>query len=88
MKLLNLLDTFTSLAKQDKMLNMVINFYNQAKRALESNVYIKDILDLEVRENIARAKYLSEEEIEKIDEIDKEVVRKIDELISKQSEVM
>lgn len=81
-------DTFTSLAKQDKMLNMVLNFYYQAKRALESNVYINDILSLEVRENIARAKYLSEEEIEKIDEIDKEVVRKIDELISKQAEVM
>lgn len=81
-------DTFTSLAKQDKMLNMVLNFYYQAKRALESNVYINDILSLEVRENIARAKYLSEEEIGKIDEIDKEVVRKIDELISKQSEVM
>ena len=81
-------DTFTSLAKQDKMLNMVLNFYYQAKRALESNVYINDILSLEVRENIARAKYLSEEEIGKIDEIDKEVVRKIDELISKQAEVM
>lgn len=81
-------DTFTSLAKQDKMLNMVLNFYYQAKRALESNVYINDILSLEIRENIARAKYLSEEEIGKIDEIDKEVVRKIDELISKQSEVM
>ena len=81
-------DTFTSLAKQDKMLNMVLNFYYQAKRALESNVYINDILSLEVRENIARAKYLSEEEIGKIDEIDKEVVRKIDELISKQVEVM
>lgn len=81
-------DTFTSLAKQDKMLNMVLNFYYQAKRALESNVYINDILSLEVRENIARAKYLSEEEIGKIDEIDKEVIRKIDELISKQAEVM
>ena len=81
-------DTFTSLAKQDKMLNMVLNFYYQAKRALESNVYINDILSLEVRENIARAKYLSEEEIGKIDKIDKEVVRKIDELISKQAEVM
>ena len=81
-------DTFTSLAKQDKMLNMVLNFYYQAKRALESNVYINDILSLEVRENIARAKYLSEEEIGKIDEIDKEVVIKIDELISKQAEVM
>ena len=81
-------DTFTSLAKQDKMLNMVLNFYYQAKRALESNVYINDIFSLEVRENIARAKYLSEEEIGKIDEIDKEVVRKIDELISKQAEVM
>ena len=81
-------DTFTSLAKQDKMLNMVLNFYYQAKRALESNVYIKDILDLEIRENIARAKYLSEDEIGKIDEIDNEVFRKIDELISKQAEVM
>ena len=81
-------DTFTSLAKQDKMLNMVLNFYYQAKRALESNVYINDILSLEIRENIARAKYLSEEEIGKIDEIDKEVVRKIEELISKQAEVM
>lgn len=81
-------DTFTSLAKQDKMLNMVLNFYYQAKRALESNVYIKDILDLEIRENIARAKYLSEDEIGKIDEIDNEVIRKIDELISKQAEVM
>ena len=81
-------DTFTSLAKQDKMLNMVLNFYYQAKRALESNVYINDILSLEIRENIARAKYLSEEEIGKIDEIDKEVIRKIDELISKQTEVM
>lgn len=81
-------DTFTSLAKQDKMLNMVLNFYYQAKRALESNVYINDILNLEIRENIARAKYLSEDEIGKIDEIDKEVIRKIDELISKQSEVM
>ena len=70
------------------MLNMVLNFYYQAKRALESNVYINDILSLEVRENIARAKYLSEEEIGKIDEIDKEVIRKIDELISKQTEVM
>ena len=81
-------DTFTSLAKQDKMLNMVLNFYYQAKRALESNVYINDILSLEVRENIARAKYLSEDEIGKIDEIDNEVIRKIDELISKQAEVM
>ena len=81
-------DTFTSLSKQDKMLNMVLNFYYQAKRALESNVYIKDILDLEIRENIARAKYLSEDEIGKIDEIDNEVIRKIDELISKQAEVM
>ena len=70
------------------MLNMVLNFYYQAKRALESNVYIKDILDLEIRENIARAKYLSEDEIGKIDEIDNEVIRKIDELISKQAEVM
>ena len=71
-------DTFTSLAKQDKMLNMVLNFYYQAKRALESNVYINDILSLEVRENIARAKYLSEEEIGKIETILKDCICRIE----------
>ena len=81
-------DTYTSLAKQDKMLNMVLNFYFEAKKALKANVYLNDILKLDVREKIARAKYLSEEEIYKIDEINKELNEEIKELISKQGEVI
>nr|WP_081260095.1 V-type ATP synthase subunit A [Streptobacillus moniliformis] len=81
-------DTYTSLDKQNKMLNMVLHFYNQAQKALKKNVYVNDILELEVREKIARAKYLSEEHIYKIDEINKEVEEKINELISRQGEVM
>lgn len=81
-------DTYTSLAKQDKMLNMVLNFYFEAKKALKANVYLNDILKLDVREKIARAKYLSEEEIYKIDEINKELNEEIKELISRQGEVI
>ncbi|WP_314011324.1 V-type ATP synthase subunit A [Pseudostreptobacillus hongkongensis] len=81
-------DTYTSLVKQDKMLNMVLNFYFEAKKALKANVYLNDILKLDVREKIARAKYLSEEEIYKIDEINKELNEEIKELISKQGEVI
>lgn len=81
-------DTYTSLEKQQRMLNMVLNFYKESVKALESNVYLNDILKLEVREKIARAKYLSENEIDKIDEINDEFNSEIKKLISKQGEVM
>lgn len=81
-------DTYTSLKKQNKMLKMVLHFYKEADKALRENVYIDEILKLEVREKIARAKYLSEENLFKIDEINKEVSELITTLISKQGEIL
>lgn len=56
-------DTYASLEKQYKMLKLVLFFYDEAERALNAGVYLKELLDLEVRDKIARAKYVSEENI-------------------------
>lgn len=79
----NDVDTFCSLPKQDKMLKMVLEFYEQGKRGLDSGVYLKEIEHMSVREKIARAKYIPEDNISEIDEIIKEIKTSMDKLISK-----
>ena len=76
-------DTYTSLEKQYRMLKLVILFKKEAERALEAGVYLNDILNLEVRDKVARAKYIEEKNISRTDEIAVEVKSAIDELISK-----
>ena len=55
-------DTYASLNKQYGMLQLVINFYHEAQRALSAGATINQIFDLPVREKIARAKYVVETE--------------------------
>ena len=62
-------DTFSSLAKQEYMLRLILTFDELAKEALEKNVDVEDILELSVREQIGRAKYIPETEMSKFDEI-------------------
>ncbi len=62
-------DTFSSLRKQEYMLHLILTFDELAKEALEKNVDIEDILELGVREQIGRAKYIPESEMTKFDEI-------------------
>lgn len=65
------------------MLKLILNFFDQGKRALEQGVYLKDIEKMEVRNKIARAKYIAEEDLDKIDDIDAELIASVDNLISK-----
>ncbi|MCI8646260.1 MAG: V-type ATP synthase subunit A [Firmicutes bacterium] len=58
-------DAYTSLKKQYRILKMVLTFYNESVVALEKGVDVTKILGMEVRETIARAKYVPEEEIER-----------------------
>ncbi|WP_282057396.1 V-type ATP synthase subunit A [Clostridium botulinum] len=76
-------DTYASLQKQYKMLKLVLFFYDESERALNAGIYLKELLDLEVRDKIARAKYVSEENIKNIDAIFNELSEIIDQLISK-----
>ncbi|NLD19824.1 MAG: V-type ATP synthase subunit A [Clostridiales bacterium] len=56
-------DAYTSLKKQYKILKLVLVFYNESVKAMEKGVDVSRILAMDVREKIARAKYVSEEEI-------------------------
>ena len=76
-------DTYTSLEKQDKMLDLVLKFYDEGLRGLENGAYLNEIIAMPVRERIARAKYLPEAELNKIDEVAKELEKGIDELVNK-----
>jgi len=75
------IDTYTSMNKQYKMLKVILGFYNEGMRALEAGVYLNKVLALEIRDRIARSKYIEEANINKIDEIYTELVTVIDELI-------
>ncbi|MHC4737884.1 MAG: V-type ATP synthase subunit A [Planctomycetota bacterium] len=62
-------DTFTDLTKQYEMLKTILHFHNQGLAAIEADADTEEIFKLEVREQIARAKYIPQEEIEKIAQI-------------------
>ncbi|ELC8441519.1 V-type ATP synthase subunit A [Clostridium perfringens] len=75
-------DTYTSLNKQYKMLNLILSFRHEAEKALEAGVYLDKVLKLPVRDKIARSKYISEEEINKMDDILVELKSEMNKLIS------
>ena len=62
-------DTYTSIKKQHAMLKLILDYYHLGQKALESGVYLSKISAMPVRERIARAKYIPENEMNKIDEI-------------------
>jgi len=75
------IDTHTSLKKQYLMLSACLFNYNKAKDALARGAVFNDIIKMEVREKIARMKYLKESEIDRIDKIKDEIVKDFDRLI-------
>ncbi|MEL7598276.1 MAG: V-type ATP synthase subunit A, partial [Clostridiaceae bacterium] len=79
------IDTYASLNKQYKMLKLVLAFGDEAERALKSGVYLKKIIGMEeIRDKIARSKYIAETEIDKIDEIAVELNKVMDKLIAEE----
>jgi len=62
-------DTYTSLEKQYEMLKTVLHFHHAGLAAIEAGVETSAIARLAVREDIARAKYIPQEEIGKIRQI-------------------
>jgi len=57
-------DTYTTLDKQGKMLESILNLHSAADDALKEGVKIDPILKLDVRDKIARIKYEPEENTE------------------------
>ncbi len=78
------IDSFASLHKQHKMLSLILSFGTEARKALEAGVYLKKVMDLPVRDRIARSKYITEENLQDMDTIKQELVDAIERLISEE----
>lgn len=78
------IDTYTSLAKQHRMLLLVLAYYDKANEALGLGADINKLVDIPVRESIGRYKYVLEEDTEAqftaiIDELTAEIGQVLDE---------
>jgi V/A-type H+-transporting ATPase subunit A len=77
------IDTYTPLEKQFEILGLILYFHQQALTAVERDTDTKDIAALKVREEIARAKYIHHDQIDKIKAIRQTIDNQIKDLYSK-----
>ncbi len=76
-------DTYTSLDKQYKMMKLILGFYHESLDALDKGVELDDLLRLPVREQIGRSKYIEEANLYRFDEIQRNIKKEINALVSK-----
>ncbi|RLG56364.1 MAG: ATP synthase subunit A [Candidatus Hydrothermarchaeota archaeon] len=77
-------DSFCSPKKQFKMLKIMIHFYDKCLEAVTRGLPAKQIAELEVKDDIARLKYVEEDKIDDaIAEIEKKIEEQINELATK-----
>ena len=78
-------DTYTSLKKQLLMMKLVLAYYDQAMEALKNGAGVKGLIDLPVREQIGRYKYVLEENLDaEYDKILKELASQIKDACGKE----
>lgn len=81
------IDTYTSIKKQYLMLKTVLNYYDVSLEALRKEVSLDSLISLSVREDIAKMKFIPEEDIEKEREkISRKLKKEVDELINKRED--
>ena len=73
-------DTYTSMDKQYEMLKTILHFHKQALAAIKTGVETTVISKLTVREEIARAKYVPQDDIAKIRQIRETIDKQIKQL--------
>lgn len=68
-------DTFTSREKQYQMLKTIVLFHEEGQKALELGAYLPEIMagTVQLRDRIARMKYVPEDAIESIIALEKEI---------------
>jgi V/A-type H+-transporting ATPase subunit A len=71
------IDTYTSIKKQYKMLKLILDFYHMGQKALKGGVYLSKLTSLTVKEDIARAKYTEENNLQKIDDMDQKMTNEV-----------
>lgn len=77
-------DTFTSRTKQYYMLDLILSFEKEAREAMRLGAYYKEIVEgtTDLRDKIARAKFISEDNIEQIRALKDETKETIHQIVA------
>ncbi|MDO5027959.1 MAG: V-type ATP synthase subunit A [Bacillota bacterium] len=75
-------DTYCPIDKQTEMLATILDFYDKGLKALDAKIYMREITGLDIREKIARMKYINNDQAaDQIKELRKELESDFDKLI-------
>ncbi|MBM7540824.1 V-type ATP synthase subunit A [Amphibacillus cookii] len=77
-------DTYTSRQKQFLMLDLILSLETEAREAMRLGAYFKEIIDgtEDLRDKIARAKYISEDNLDEISAIKQEIKDKVHDIVA------
>jgi len=73
-------DTYSSLDKQFAMLEMILTFHHEAGALIDKEIIeldLDELFGLQVKERIARARYIPEADIKELEEIKKEIKEQV-----------
>jgi V/A-type H+-transporting ATPase subunit A len=72
-------DEYTKLSKQYRMLKAIMNLHLLCEKAIEKNIPLEKLLELPVRQKIARMRHIKEDKLEEFDVMDQEMNSQIEE---------
>jgi V/A-type H+-transporting ATPase subunit A len=76
-------DTYTSLKKQYRMLKLIIDFYNRASEVLHEGAELEDVTSISLLDDIARMKFIEEEEIDqKFKEFEDKLEKEMEQILA------
>lgn len=71
------IDTYSSIQKQFKMLKIILMFQHEGQKALSEGAFFKDLTNLPVRERIAKAKLILENNLAEFDNIEADIRKEV-----------
>lgn len=71
------IDTYASIQKQFRMLKVILMFQHEGQKALSEGAFFKDLTNLPVRERIAKAKLILENNLAEFDNIEADIRKEV-----------
>lgn len=71
------IDTYASIEKQFRMLKLILMFHHEGQKALSEGAFFKDLSNLPVRERIAKAKLILENNLAEFDNIEADIRKEV-----------
>lgn len=75
-------DTYTSIEKQHRLLETIIEFYRRSKELVDQEIELREITSLPVRQEISQAKFIEEDKLGEIEAIAGRIKEQVEKLRS------